>query len=298
VQKLDSALKQSSTSIVGAAIGLALVAQGLIFVLLTLMAPSTTPVVGSAVIRKHGVSVQTMVATSELVRIDVNSMLVEQPLQDPKADLTDLSVLVPKTATASRKSTVAPPAIVRSKTQVSSLTKGTAIRPTITKSPTEAATTLPPVIPKSSQAEPTSVAIPIEEVKAAPVEARRNENNGVSHRVADAGAPVVLAATPTPTPRPIPEKPAGETRPPQVIRSAIPNYPSIARSQRISGMVLVEITVAADGSVENAVIVKSPSPLLNKAAQRAARKMKFSPALADGKPIRAKKLQPFHFSLK
>jgi TonB family protein len=77
----------------------------------------------------------------------------------------------------------------------------------------------------------------------------------------------------------------------------MPVYPAIAKSQRISGQVLVEITVGADGSVEDVVVVQSPSPLLNQAAIDAAKRMKFDPALSDGAPIRSKIKKGFNFKL-
>ena len=72
----------------------------------------------------------------------------------------------------------------------------------------------------------------------------------------------------------------------------------MARSQRIVGTVTVEVTVGTDGSVEEANVLQSPSPLLNSAALDAAKKMKFEPALANGSPIRAKTVIPFSFGLK
>lgn len=131
---------------------------------------------------------------------------------------------------------------------------------------------------------------------------------------AAAKAPAVHAGTEPPStspaeePRPAPSTPApapathareiGETRPPRIVKDAVPRYPSIARSRRIGGIVEVRITVGTDGKVEEAEITRSPSPLLNQAALDAARAMVFEPALANGKPVRAQLKRRFKFGLR
>jgi TonB family protein len=95
-----------------------------------------------------------------------------------------------------------------------------------------------------------------------------------------------------------PAAPAGETRKARAIRTVLPVYPSMARSQGVGGVVTVEVTVGVDGSVEDAEVTQSPSPLLNAAAVDAAKKMKFEPALSNGAPIRARVTVPFNFALK
>lgn len=104
----------------------------------------------------------------------------------------------------------------------------------------------------------------------------------------------VKVATPPPTPKPTPV-PKGENRDPQKIRFVEPIYPPIARSQKLTGRVTVRITVGIDGSVENVKIEHSTSPLFNKAAMNAAKKMKFEPGLVNGRPSRMDYLQPFDF---
>lgn len=90
-------------------------------------------------------------------------------------------------------------------------------------------------------------------------------------------------------------EPAGENRPPREIRRVQPMYPSIARSQRIGGRVVVRVTVGADGAVQGVQVVSSPSPLLNQAASDAAKKMTFEPALSNGQPARGSIDIPFNF---
>lgn len=94
---------------------------------------------------------------------------------------------------------------------------------------------------------------------------------------------------------PAPEKKEGENRPPREIRRVQPMYPSIARSQRIGGRVVVRVMVSESGAVEEAKVVTSPSPLLNGAALDAAKKMTFEPSLSNGRPVRGSIDVPFEF---
>jgi len=118
---------------------------------------------------------------------------------------------------------------------------------------------------------------------------------------AEQGAPVPAVSAPAPAAlREIERQaaPEGESRPPRVVRQVVPSYPPMARSQGVKGTVVVQVTVGLDGSVEGVEVVKTPSPLLNQAAQEAARKMKFEPALSNGEPVRARLSVPFNFGLK
>lgn len=101
------------------------------------------------------------------------------------------------------------------------------------------------------------------------------------------------AAAPKPPPAPV-----GETRPPRELRRVVPTIPSMARAQKLSGTVLVRVTVKDDGSVEELKVIQSPSPLLDQAAVDAARRMTFEPALSGGKPVRGSVDVPFIFRLK
>lgn len=136
-----------------------------------------------------------------------------------------------------------------------------------------------PVAPKAVQLEPAPRAVAVQPVAPAVVST-------------PAPAPAVVKEEPR-----APAKPAGETRGPVIVKRAVPQYPSIARSQRITGTVSVEVTIGADGSIEEANITQSPSPLLNSAALDAARLMKFEPALIDGVPARGKLTVLFSFKL-
>lgn len=112
---------------------------------------------------------------------------------------------------------------------------------------------------------------------------------------------IISRSEPEPPPRqepeskPVVEKKEGENRPPREIRRVQPAYPPMARSQRISGRVVVRVMVGDSGSVEDVKVVSSPSPLLNAAAMDAAKKMTFEPSLSNGRPVRGSIDVPFEF---
>ena len=65
---------------------------------------------------------------------------------------------------------------------------------------------------------------------------------------------------------------------PAVVAAVAPDFPAIARSAHASGEVVVEVTLSSDGKVETSKSL-SGHPLLQKAAENAAKKWKFT--LAD-----------------
>ena len=74
-------------------------------------------------------------------------------------------------------------------------------------------------------------------------------------------------------------------RMPQTKRRCTIDYPQEARNLGIEGKVILEVEVFGDGSVGKVKIIKGPGYGLNKAAQRAMKKCKFSPAVQGGKPV-------------
>lgn len=66
----------------------------------------------------------------------------------------------------------------------------------------------------------------------------------------------------------------------KVQRRVQPVYPELAKRMRIAGMVRVEVTVAADGSVTEAKTI-SGNKMLAPAAEEAIRKWKFEPEAAS-----------------
>ena len=95
-------------------------------------------------------------------------------------------------------------------------------------------------------------------------------------------APVPRVAAP-PAPQP-PVRIGGGIRPPQKIHHVAPEYPAIARSARVSGVVILEAFIAEDGSVRDVKVLRSV-PLLDTPAVDAVRQWRFTPTLLNGVPV-------------
>jgi TonB family protein len=78
-------------------------------------------------------------------------------------------------------------------------------------------------------------------------------------------------------------------------RMATPTYPSAALRAGISGMVKVEVNIDEEGNVTDAKAVDGHQ-FLRMAAEDAARRSKFKPAMYDGKPIKSKGYIVYNFS--
>jgi len=80
-----------------------------------------------------------------------------------------------------------------------------------------------------------------------------------------------------------PVRVGGNVRPPEKIKHVNPVYPSIAQAARVEGVVILELTVGEDGTVRNAVVLRS-IPLLDQAALDAVRQWEFTPTYLNGVP--------------
>lgn len=64
-----------------------------------------------------------------------------------------------------------------------------------------------------------------------------------------------------------------------------PEYTDEARSANVSGIVILHAIFATDGKVKNILVISSLPHGLTEAAMRAARSIKFTPAMKDGRPV-------------
>src|SRR5258708_6817638 len=69
------------------------------------------------------------------------------------------------------------------------------------------------------------------------------------------------------------------------INKPAPEYSLIARQVKANGKVEVEVSIAADGTVEEVRII-SGNPLLTKASAKAAKDWTFTPFILNGQPAR------------
>jgi protein TonB len=69
-----------------------------------------------------------------------------------------------------------------------------------------------------------------------------------------------------------------------VLKTVPPMYPPIARIRRLSGAVVIQITVGKDGKVRNPQFI-SGQPVFRDAAFDAVKQWKFKPAMLNGQPI-------------
>ena len=85
-------------------------------------------------------------------------------------------------------------------------------------------------------------------------------------------------------PPPEPTRIKGDLQQPTKITDVRPEYPAIAVSARVQGLVIVEATIGTDGKVKDAVVVQS-IPLLDAAALAAVRQREFTPTVVKGAPV-------------
>ncbi|MGH9822163.1 MAG: TonB family protein [Blastocatellia bacterium] len=88
----------------------------------------------------------------------------------------------------------------------------------------------------------------------------------------------------------------GEVLQGKAIKRVEPAYPNQAKVQRLSGAVIVEVTIDESGKVVNAVSVCGPE-LLEDAAVTAARQWRFQPLTSGGVPVRVIGTVTFNFKM-
>ena len=82
----------------------------------------------------------------------------------------------------------------------------------------------------------------------------------------------------------------------KAISRPAPPYPAEARAARVSGTVVVQITVDECGEVEEADAVSGPQ-LLREAAEEAAREARFAPTRIKGEPVKVTGTITYNFLL-
>jgi periplasmic protein TonB len=128
---------------------------------------------------------------------------------------------------------------------------------------------------------------------------------GISNAATPANAPAREVTPPAPKPAPSASNEVPETTAPPKTRTAVmaeaikkvpPVYPGLARAQKISGKVEVEVEINDNGDVFRAKAVSGPN-LLRAAAEEALRKWKFKPASVDGISVPSKARIAVNFNM-
>ena len=116
----------------------------------------------------------------------------------------------------------------------------------------------------------------------------------VTIRFGDAPEQMIFAPAPPPGAQGL--RVGGEIKPPVKLVDVRPVYPPIARAAGVSGVVIVEVRIGVDGSVEDARVLKS-IPLLDEAALDAVKQWKFVPTLLNGQPTSIMMTTTINFAL-
>ena len=201
-----------------------------------------------------------------------------------------------------------PPALTNTAAQSNSATKPLSVVPPVASAAT-ARNTQPPSNPAKGGASPTSSASAqpaAEQLKkpilgnvqlATPkVTPSRNSQSGGE---ADAGIALNNGASPEPSAEALntglvgdkqPSAPAaalpvgGDVKLAKLIFSVPPKYPTLAKSQHVSGNVLVDALIDASGHVTTMKVVSGPA-VLHQAAMDALKQWRYVPASLDGNPV-------------
>jgi TonB family protein len=88
----------------------------------------------------------------------------------------------------------------------------------------------------------------------------------------------------------------GDIAPPRKLKDVRPVYPDAARAARITGVVILEVTIGPDGRVADARVLRS-QPMLDQAAVDAVRQWEFQPLLLNGQPTSVLMTVTVNFSL-
>jgi len=93
-----------------------------------------------------------------------------------------------------------------------------------------------------------------------------------------------LPEAPPPPPPPAPVRVGGQIKQPNKIKHVNPQYPPIAQSARVQGVVIIEAIIGPNGRVQDAKVLRS-IPLLDQSALDAVRQWEFTPTLLNNVPV-------------
>jgi protein TonB len=128
-----------------------------------------------------------------------------------------------------------------------------------------------------------------EEIKAEPVDTNFDRNTGVEGGIPGGVVGGVVGGLPEapPPPPPPPTQPVrvgGQIKQPTKTKHVNPQYPPIAQSARVQGVVIIEAVIGPNGRVQDARVLRS-IPLLDQAALDAVKQWEFTPTLLNNVPV-------------
>ncbi len=82
---------------------------------------------------------------------------------------------------------------------------------------------------------------------------------------------------------------------PVPLQQVQPEYPEEARQAQIEGRVFLRLWIGSDGTVRQAVVLRSDNAIFDEAALVAARQWTFTPAIKDGRPVEVWVTLPIRF---
>jgi periplasmic protein TonB len=114
--------------------------------------------------------------------------------------------------------------------------------------------------------------------------------------VANSQPPAVLTGVVTPPAPASAPRTVSHIQAPRLINAIPPQYPAIAKQNRIQGDVTIEMDIDANGNVIGEKVLSGP-PFLQAAAKDAVRRWKYEPATLNDKPITYHMQVKVHFAL-
>jgi protein TonB len=93
-----------------------------------------------------------------------------------------------------------------------------------------------------------------------------------------------VAPPPPPPPPPAPVRVGGQIKQPTQLKRVNPEYPAIAQSARVQGVVIIEAIIGPNGKVQEAKVLRS-IPLLDAAALDAVKQWEYTPTMLNNMPV-------------
>ena len=115
------------------------------------------------------------------------------------------------------------------------------------------------------------------------------------------GGIVSPAPPPPPPPPPVARGPVrigGQITSPALLHRVEPVYPDIAATAHLTGNVILEATVDAEGCVQTVKVLRSRHPLLDRASEEALMQWRYSPLILNGLPTPFVLTVTFSFSVR